>query len=206
MIFNSILLEKVREQSKAIHSEEISEEFAYHNFIHTSEVVKNTYEIASETLINPSITEIENLLIAAWFHDVGYGVSKVNHEVYSALIAHTFLVKLNVKLSRINRIKTLIKATDILHKPQNIYEEIIKDADLFYLSQGNFIEQSNLLKLEWEQINNRYFSEVDWLVYSLNFLENHIFYTNFCRKNCLTGKLENINLVKQKLRQFKKAS
>ncbi len=60
--------------SKSIHPN-----YVYHNLTHTQRVVKNTKEIAA--FLEVEKVSLENLVIAAWFHDTGYVDGQENHEV-----------------------------------------------------------------------------------------------------------------------------
>lgn len=62
--------------------------FTYHNLSHTINVVKNADLIATETKLDKADKEI--LLIAAWFHDIGYIEGAEKHEQKSIAIATRF--------------------------------------------------------------------------------------------------------------------
>ena len=74
-------------------SEKLHANYVYHNLSHTQRVVEKTIEISEDSNIKGD--DLENLTIAAWFHDVGFTVSDENHEEESIKIASEFLKSLN---------------------------------------------------------------------------------------------------------------
>jgi len=70
---------------------ELSHIYTYHSLSHTQRVVKSTKELIEGEKIGED--DAQNLLIAAWFHDVGYINGFENHEEKSNEIATEFLKK-----------------------------------------------------------------------------------------------------------------
>ena len=63
--------------------------------------------------------------------------------------------------------------------PTNKLEKIICDADLFHLGSENFIEKTTLLRSEWEQLCNKYLTDIEWLKENNNFFGEHKYFTNY---------------------------
>ncbi|MCW8813351.1 MAG: DUF5706 domain-containing protein, partial [Chlorobium sp.] len=146
----------------------------------------------------------ELLLIAAWFHDIGYTESIDNHEDIGITIATQFLEKNNYTQDKINRVAELINATRIPRNPKNLLEEIICDADLHHLGTSEFKDKSKMLRAEQEMQKGFKFEDKDWIENNLNFLNEHKFYTAYAKNKLETQK--NINYIKlqKKLKKVNK--
>ncbi|MEJ2163725.1 MAG: hypothetical protein P8X60_10590 [Robiginitalea sp.] len=84
--------------------------------------------------------------------------------------------------SDISLIEGMIRATKVPQKPQNLYEEIISDADLDYLGRDDYPELSGALYKEFMHfgvVSN----EADWLEVQIKFLGNHKFHTDWAKLN-----------------------
>lgn len=177
--------------------DKLSNSFLYHNYNHTSTVVKAVEEMVNFS--NLDDINIEKLLIAAWFHDVGYIEGAQNHEDRSALIASNFLLEKGFDTSYIESVANLIKATKMDFIPTTVSEKIIKDADYYHFITKEYIENSELLKKEWEITQDKKFTEVEWLKSNLDMLANcHEFYSEYALKYWQPKKEKNISrLVKR---------
>ncbi|MDX6748048.1 DUF5706 domain-containing protein [Polaribacter sp. PL03] len=172
--------------SKNIHSN-----YVYHNLAHTQRVVERSKEIA-ETL-ELDTNALEDLEIAAWFHDTGYIEGSKNHEEKSVQIATEFLKAKNLSEERIDNIGTIIKATEVNHVPKNILEQIIRDADCAHLASKNFLDFASLLRKEWELSLDKIYTQSEWIELNLSFLtQKHRYYTDFALKNWSKGKEKNL--------------
>ena len=166
----------------------------YHNQNHTLQVVNASNEIALAE--NISDEDIEILLLAAWFHDIGYIDGHIDHEENSKIIANKYLIEKGFSKDKITKILSVINATKMPQKPSNKLEEIICDADLFHLGLPDFNDQSNLLLLEQEELYGKNLTKVQWLQESEQFLSNHNYFTNYAFEKLNPQK--NINLVQIK--------
>lgn len=172
---------------------ELPAEAVYHNFDHTVEVVNAAFEIGKGEHISDK--EMEALLLAAWFHDVGNIKGYKNHEAESKKQVAKFLANKNFNEENIAQIEALIDATKMPQNPKNKLEEIICDADLVHLGKKDFREKSELLKLEWDLLDYKNVSEFDWCCENENFLTTHSFFTNYAYEKFNHQKA--INLLKQ---------
>ena len=134
----SALIIEVEKFVSSFLSKSIHPHFVYHNLAHTQRVVKKVIEISENAEVEK--TALENLEIAAWFHDTGYVDGSAKHEEKSVEIAREFLGSKNISEERIQAITTLILATEMKYVPQNSLEEIIKDADCAHLASKNFLD------------------------------------------------------------------
>ncbi len=192
----AIAKQKIEETSKP--------EISFHNWEHTQNVFKAVTEIASKT---PNITsdKLELLQIAALFHDITSGVNHINHEIHSAEVAERFLKEKNLDNENINFVKELILKTKLSAKPSNIYEEIIKDADLNHLSKENYINKP-FIDLYGEISNYRTLTPNKWVTECIDFFDNNSYYTEYAINTFDPGKEKNkdrlINLSKINFESF----
>jgi len=168
---------------------ELAPQIVYHNFTHTEEVVNAAYEIGQAE--NISEKDLEVLLLAAWFHDVGFIKSLENHEENSKEIAIAYLKEINYPEDLIAKVCKIIDATKMPQEPTTLLEKIICDADLFHLGTENFNERSNLLRSEWESCNKKNFSDIEWIEQNEKFIGKHTFFTDYAFKKLNNQKVQN---------------
>ncbi|MBU4537224.1 MAG: DUF5706 domain-containing protein [Weeksellaceae bacterium] len=163
---------------------------SFHNAEHTGRVVSSTKLLAEAEGINDKDTEI--LLLAAWFHDVGYMQSSENHEEIGMRIAESFLQNEHLPQEEIEQVKKIINATVHSHTPQNLLEEIIRDADTSHLGDPSFFEVTELLRNELKTSKNIRYTKVQWVEQNIAFFKQHRYYTGVARKNWESNKQENM--------------
>ena len=113
------LVNKVKDYVKKIFDENALSGRHYHNFTHSLEVVKVTEEISSALKIDDK--DKEALLIAAWFHDIGYTKCCDGHEDVGVELAKGFLTKNNYSEEGIDKVARLIQATRMPRNPKNLF-------------------------------------------------------------------------------------
>ena len=161
--------------------DKLSSTYSFHNIDHTRRVVEAATLLADRENINGK--EKEALLLAAWFHDVGYCESCTSHESIGMNLAAEFLHKENVEDAEINKVKNLINATALHVLPQDILEKIIKDADTSHLASDKFFEITESLREECKKAHDLKLSREEWAKKNLSFLQSHQFYTDFAKNN-----------------------
>lgn len=170
--------------------------YVYHNFTHTEDVVEACKKIGGKMEINESDMEI--LLLAAWFHDTGFVDRSENHEDKSIEIAKNFLRENNYSNERAEIIFNCINSTRYPPSPKNVIEEILCDADLYHLGTKDYSDKSNLLRMEWERCENKTFTESEWLKINIDFLTNHRFFTKYAKKSLEGSKVERLIKLQKK--------
>ncbi|CAL2102876.1 Phosphohydrolase [Tenacibaculum sp. 190130A14a] len=181
-------------------NENLDSKFLYHNIAHTQRVVEKTKELIVDAKVEGE--EAENLIMAAWFHDIGYISSMENHEDASIEKASKFLKEKGLSEDRIQKVSKLIEATKMSVVPQTESEKLLKDADCSHIGGKNYAEYSELLRREWELTQNRVVSDNDWIEENINFLTTqHRFYSDTASKKW--DKVKGKNLV-QLLKEQKK--
>ncbi|WBX77169.1 DUF5706 domain-containing protein [Tenacibaculum ovolyticum] len=171
-------------------NENLKASFVYHSISHTQRVVEKTKELIEGMAIDEKSAEI--LLIAAWFHDVGYMESIENHEEESIKVAEVFLRKHKVSDDVIQTVSKLILATKMGVSPLNELEKVIRDADCAHIGSKNFGDYTSLLRKEWELTKGYVVSDAKWNEENIQFLTNHRFYTDFAAKNWSKGESKNL--------------
>lgn len=174
-VSTSELLSKAAQAANALISEKHTSEFTYHNLQHTLRVAENAYKLGVAQ--NLGGEELEDLLIAAFFHDTGYYDSTTDHEAVGAAYATTFLQEHQASTERIERIEKLILSTKITTAPSTPLEEILCDADLNYLGASEFFSLVERLRLEWLLTRRKNFTEKAWIQQNIDFFEQHTYYT-----------------------------
>lgn len=176
--------------------DKLSPDYIYHNFNHTSRVVRAVETIAEAENIDKDT--IEALLIAAWFHDTGYIEGAEHHEKRSAEIVEEFLKEKKVDDKNIALIKRLILATELHHEPTDLPEQIMKDADCAHFSDLNYIQLSELLRTEWQIKEGKTFTDLEWAVGNrMMLLHKHRYYTEYAKKHLQPQKENNIAALQE---------
>ncbi|WP_396632788.1 Pycsar system effector family protein [Maribacter sp. R86514] len=194
----SKLVSKAEVFATAKLSDNIDTRFLYHNLRHTQRVVNSTKELIEGEKVNE--TDSEPLLVAAWFHDLGYTVSYDNHEENSCQIAKDFLTQHGVENTFIETVCSLIMATKKNYEPKNELEKIIRDADSSHFHVKNFIATTALLREELSLLEKQKKTAADWREENITLLRSkHRFYTDYAIANWQKGKDKNIKkLIKAK--------
>lgn len=182
---------------------EIDKKYLYHNLRHTQRVVNS----AAELIEGEEVAEKdqEKLMVAAWFHDVGYLRSHDNHEEHSCKMAQEFLAKENCSEDFIEDVCNLILATTMNYDPKNPLEEIMRDADSSHFAKKSFIQTSELLREELKLLGLKDCTVDDWREENIYLLRvKHRFYTDHAKEEWQKAKDKNIRrLVKAKKKNKK---
>lgn len=196
-------LETAAEYVENIFNEKFPPENIYHSLTHTTEVVKAAEKIGKAC--NLEKEELEILLIAAWFHDVGYLNGAEGHEELSAKYAGDFLAKSNYPIHKIERVTNAILSTRLPQNPKNIVEEILCDADLYHVGTDEFFNKNELLRTEFERRRNKTFTDIEWIDNTIEFITNHNFFTKYAKGKYKQQKEANLlSLQKQYRKKLKK--
>ncbi|MFT7073016.1 Pycsar system effector family protein [Patiriisocius sp. Uisw_017] len=163
------------------HFNEHTNKNLFHNYSHTMQVVNSCKVLAKEH--NCSEEALQDLLIAAYFHDTGYVNGAEGHEERGVAICDTFLTNKGVDATRISIIKSLILATEKNAQPEVLLEQIIRDADCSHIIRKDFLDYSDLLRREVAQINGTEISSATWLEENVGFFNSHKFYSPFAKEN-----------------------
>lgn len=119
--------------------------YTYHNPHHTESVFSRAAYLAMAEWVEWE--DLEDLQVAALFHDTGFTVQYEKNEYFGARIAREWLEKEGHPEERIRKIEGIIMATVLFSKPKTHLEEIIQDADLDNIgTKEEFFYSQNYLK------------------------------------------------------------
>lgn len=198
---NKALIKKVQNFCKSEMSESRCTKLQFHNWGHTEDVVSNSLFIAEKEKLDDEA--IEELIIAAYFHDLGNITSSEEHEKRSCNYAEKFLSKEGYFVGRILNVKKIIKATKMPQCPKNIAQCVICDADLAHLGERDFIIKNDNLRQELATYSNLEYTDQEWIAMNIEFLENHDFCTQFARTYYAKQKAKNIEILKILRKDYK---
>jgi len=186
------LLVPVEEYVRELYRAKVPSWRTFHNFHHTSEVVRHSRQLANHYGLNES--ESFALLAASWFHDTGFSLGNKDHEKNSSEIAKAFLVPYHIDKVTLASIRDIIMATKLPANPKTISQQILCDCDLQHLSSSDYEKWSEALRFEFEHQNGERFSDERWNEENIAFLSSHEYFTEYARQNW--NHLKNINLLK----------
>ncbi|HEY9002991.1 MAG TPA: Pycsar system effector family protein [Mucilaginibacter sp.] len=191
------LLEQVAQYVTSMFGGHADNGLPYHNKAHTQFVVDSTIQIANHYQLSDN--DFFVVVTAAWFHDTGYLKTRDHHERESVKVADNYLRQQGIDQETIARINQCIMATEMPQNPQSLLEEIISDADMFHLGTDNFPEKSKLLRKEIEAATNKEISKEDWRLKTVEFMEQHHYFTDYCNVLLNDKKKQNIEKLKERL-------
>lgn len=163
----------------------------YHSFDHALEVMNRAMYLAKKEGLSEA--DIEMLGLAGLFHDTGFVIQYDKNEPFGAKIASNYLKTILYSSDRISKISDIILATDPDYKnAKNIYEEIIKDADMDNLGRDDFSDRTNDLKKEIDIIKHIKWNNASWSHGVLQILKDYRFDTLTQKKERNPKKNENL--------------
>ncbi len=165
----------------------------YHNVKHTMDVLIGVEVIGTAEGVNDE--DLLHLKTAALFHDMGQIVQSAGHEEISCAFAREILPEYLYSSEDIEKICSIIMATQLPPNPQNLLQRIICDADLDYLGRTDFIPVSDSLYDEL-RCQNLIGSKNDWNHIQIKFISNHSYFTDFAKTNREVNKQNQIERLK----------
>lgn len=199
------LIEQAKEFVEKQFKDKLSNSYTYHNISHTKDVVAAVEIIAAHEGVTEK--ELEMLLLAAWFHDMGYIQGCQKHEESSVVYLKEFLATQPNAVAYQEQVAKLIMTTVYGYEPQNKLEKIIKDADYYHLSKREYVDSCGALRAEWHNLDQKTFSDAEWWQENLNFLTNkHQYYTTFAIANWQPLKDKNKKRLQKKIDKLKTKS
>jgi len=193
------ILAEAEKYVTALFKERSDDKLRYHNIKHTKNVVDASKLIASKC--NVSAVDLEMLCISAWFHDVGYLEKIKNHEDISRKYAREFLIGQSKDETYIAQVEKCIAATKIPQTPHDTMSAILCDADLYHVSQEDFMDDTQIFWDELSAMNGEELNEVKYLEKTLKFFKEHEFKTDYGKTILEPGKRANMKKVKKALKE-----
>jgi uncharacterized protein len=177
-------------------SDELPDHLTYHNVKHTVNVYRAAEYIGTQEGI--SDYEMKILLTAACFHDSGFLIRAIGHEVESCHIAKEALSLYQYSPDEIERICGIIMVTKLPQTPHNQLEMILADADLDYLGRDDFFTIAHKLFLE-NAFLGFIADENAWNQTQIWFIQNHQYFTKTAVNLRQAKKETNLELIKAKI-------
>lgn len=174
-----------------------TDNLVFHNLKHTESVVERAKEIAQQY----QLSEHEQFVLyaAAWFHDAGHlFVDPSKHELKSVELMRDFLSKHTDDEELLKEIGECILATRMPRNPQTLLQQIICDADTYHLGTKEFKTTNKQIKKEYD-LRKIPAPAGGWKKGSLDFIESHTFYTDYCKNLLDEGKKQNIEKLRKKV-------
>lgn len=164
----------------------------YHNPAHTRMVLADAEKIARSCNAE---AEMDLILVAVAYHDIGFLRTTKSHEVASCQSAAEKLPEFGFGLEEIKKIEAIIMATKLPQSPKTKAEMIVCDADLAYLGGDDYDTIAN--QLYTELLNLGVFNaHTDWRQIQIDFLETHYYHTEYAIQELGPGKQKNLERLK----------
>jgi len=197
------LLQRVAEHVALLYAEHPDPRLVYHNQKHITQTVNTVKKMSAWYKLN----ERDHFIVcaAAWFHDAGFLCSETNdHETKSAALAAKYLQTLSLDETTIDEVSRCILATRLPQSAVSLPEQILCDADLFNLGTPDFKESNRRVRKEHEELDGTKIKGREWREKTINLLEAHTYYTEYCR--LLLDETKAVHLEELKRKQEEKLS
>ncbi|GAA4013503.1 hypothetical protein GCM10022408_28250 [Hymenobacter fastidiosus] len=162
------ILKKAKAYITALFEEKLPPQLVYHSLRHTAVVVKEAKALGEASTL--SATDLEALVLAAWFHDAGYIDVYDGHEYRSMEMAGAWLTERGYPADRIAVIQDTIRATHRNEASETPLQQLLTDADMSGMGQEDFFANAELLRAEWETMLGKSYSTTQWAETQLDFL------------------------------------
>jgi HD superfamily phosphodiesterase len=189
------IYKKVEQHVAELYQKSHDPNLLYHNFDHTKSVVSRTKEIAGH--YNLIENDMIVLFVAAWFHDTGYLFEEPSrHEQKSVELMREFVSPLLNDDDVVNSIAECIMSTRGSVEPVNLLQQILCDADTYHLGTKDF---SGINKLVFEEYRLQHAgtTRTEWNEKTIAWLENHQYYTTYCKDLLNDKKRKNLKKLKK---------
>jgi hypothetical protein len=196
---NSIY-KKVEHYVVDLFNDNADERLTFHNLKHTKTVVSRTKEIAGHYDLTER--EMQVLYIATWFHDTGHLFTEpVGHEAKSVETMQHFMKETLHNEEMTEDIERCIMATKSPRNPNTLLSEILCDADTYHFGTKEFKETNKLVMREIE-LKNGSIDKQQANKDAIAMMENHEFFTSYCKDLLNESKQKNIKKLKKKSNQI----
>lgn len=200
---NSPIVEQAEQYISKLLNEKLSPDHLYHNLPHTLAVRSAVVTVGQGMEV--SNEELEILELAALFHDTGFVKTYSGHEAKSREIAKAFLNDQSYDPEKISKVLACIDATLPAHQPDDLLEEVIRDADLMGLASDNYPINLAALRHEWKVFLNKSFSDAEWFDMNTNFLRSHTYHTRIAEQLYGQKKKQNQKYLKKTAKKERKS-
>ena len=154
---------------------ELGTDLSYHNVAHTRDwVVPAVLRLAEASGIGG--VDLDLVLTAAWFHDIGYIERYAANEPIGARVAGEALPMFGYRPEHVRSVQGMILATAVPQHPAGILEQLVADADLDILARPEMLDQNQCLR---DELSRRATPSTDeeWYAGQLRFFDTHHYFT-----------------------------
>lgn len=139
------------------------------------------------------------VMVAAWFCDLGYYTDTLEHQQAGAELARSFLQEEEAEEVDIKAVTDCLLATKPPQNPTTLLEQIVCDAQLYYLVSDKYTEKAKLLRKETQRLHQTQVDKTEWTKQQVQWLASHQFHTEYFREHQSKRKQLNIELLNKKL-------
>jgi uncharacterized protein len=178
--------------------EELPDWLTYHDYDHVRDVYRMAREIGKAEGLGD--VQLKLVLTAAILHDIGFTISNANHEKLSCDIARELLPLFGYTNEQIEEIEGLIMATAIPHKPTNLAQMVLCDADLDYLGRDDFFSRGDQLYHEFLHLGIVK-DRKSWNMVQVKFLNQHRYFTQTSIDSRASRKAAHLQAIEKQLEE-----
>ena len=197
-------LQQIKEFVENYYADNLNPNRLYHNLQHTQEVVGWLLQIAGHYKLDSKSLFI--MQAAAWFNDIGYLDDPNNPEKRASRIAEKFLSEIQIDADIIKSIKSGILSTRLPQQPKTFMEQVMCDANMFYLGLQDFELRSKLMRKEHILITGKKISKEEWKQRNIEILQNHRFKTDYAKQSLTSQQKKNFEQLLNGSRDFTELS
>ncbi len=172
---------------------ELPDGYLFHNIEHTRYVAEKAELIGKNSKLNE--TDLNIVVLCAWFHDTGYINGFENHEERSAKMAEDFLKSGDISSDIIDGVKRCILTTRVPQTPEDLLSQILCDADMAHMADENYFDWFEKSRKEKNNTRKDKVSKLKYLRMSKEFFEQHNYFTEYAQKEFTPAKQENLSLI-----------
>ncbi|NNE27778.1 MAG: HDIG domain-containing protein [Saprospiraceae bacterium] len=183
---------KLRRTAFDLLENNISKKLTYHGIHHTLEVLDTVNFFIRKDKIKGLDAQL--LRIGALYHDIGFTETYKDHEAKGVEILKHYMEMYDCDMKLFPRLASMIMATKIPQNPKNKLENILCDADLFYLGGDKYYSISKTLYKELKNYN-LIDSEEAWKNIQVTFLTGHGYHTKYAKKHLQQGKYDRVKEI-----------
>lgn len=178
--------------------------YQFHQYAHFKEVAKIAKKIGKK--VNLTEEQLEILLLANWFRFVGITKEYENYAPLSATMAESFLIANEYPEEKIQRVKKLILDTASEDRATGKLAQITHDASVAYMGQKQFSRDSNLLRVELEEVFQKSIKNKAWAEQQYDKLIKVHYYTEYANEKYQDRLANNIQKQRKLIEKAKTAS
>ncbi len=196
------IVQATEEYVTNLFDKELTEDHRFHDLPHTLAVRDTSWKLAQH--LNLGSEEQEILELASLLHDTGYTAVYSGHEVESHRIAEVFLKTQDYPGEKLHQVLACIDVTYPGAHPDNLTQQIIKDADYVHLAGEHYISDIESLRHEWAVFLDQTYDDDEWYRLNYDFLKNHQYITPAARELFESRKEANLKQLKKIVKKQKK--